>query len=55
MSNLATIVKKKSQYDLSDLVLRGNDKDIQTIYRRAMKKAAKEQEKILKQAKNLEQ
>ena len=53
MSNLAILPKKKSQYDLSDLVLRGNDRDIQIIYRRAMKKAAKEQEKILKKAKSL--
>lgn len=53
MNNLLTLPRKKKQYDLSDLVIRGADKDIDRIYRRAIKKAAKEQDALLKKAKKL--
>ena len=55
MNNLLTLPRKKKQYDLSDLVIRGADKDIDRIYRRAIKKAAKEQDALLKKAKKLKQ
>lgn len=53
MNNTITLTRKKKHYDLSDLVTRSSDPDVNRIYRRALKKAAKEQEKLLKQAEKI--
>jgi hypothetical protein len=50
MNSTVLIPKRKKQYNLSDLVIRSDEKEIDRIYDRAAKKADKMQKNMLKQA-----
>lgn len=53
IGNVAILPRKKKSYDLYDIVSRSDDRDVDRLYRRAMKKAAREQEELIKKAKKI--
>lgn len=55
IGNVAILPRKKKSYDLYDIVNRGDDRDVDRLYRRAMKKAAREQDELIKKANKIKQ